>query len=56
MQIWSGSGCTDKVFCVLQVCDKYVANEKAVFWAFVKYSLSGRIGKVVDLHAEGCKI
>ena len=30
-----GRGCMDKVFTVRQVCEKYLANKKDVFWAFM---------------------
>ena len=30
-----GRGCMDQVFYVRQVCDKYLAKGKDVFWAFV---------------------
>ena len=30
-----GRGCMDQVFAVRQVCEKYLANEKDVFWAFM---------------------
>ena len=30
-----GRGCTDHVFAVKQVCEKYRANGKDVFWAFI---------------------
>ena len=30
-----GRGCTDQVFAVRQVCEKYLANGKDVFWAFM---------------------
>ena len=30
-----GRGCTDQVFAVIQVCEKYLANGKDVFWAFM---------------------
>ena len=30
-----GRGCMDQVFAVRQVCEKYLANGKDVFWAFV---------------------
>ena len=30
-----GRGCMDQVFAVRQVCEKYHANEKDVFWAFM---------------------
>ena len=29
-----GRGCMDQVFAVRQVCKKYLANVKDVFWAF----------------------
>ena len=29
-----GRGCMDKLFAVRQVCEKYLANGKDVFWAF----------------------
>ena len=29
-----GRGCIDQVFAVRQVCEKYLANGKDVFWAF----------------------
>ena len=30
-----GRGCMDQVFAVRQVCEKYLGNEKDVFWAFM---------------------
>ena len=30
-----GRGCMDQVFAVRQVCEKYLANGKDVFWAFI---------------------
>ena len=30
-----GRGCMDQVFAVRQVCEKYLANFKDVFWAFM---------------------
>ena len=30
-----GRGCMDQVFDVRQVCEKYLANGKDVFWAFM---------------------
>ena len=30
-----GRGCADQVFAVRQVCEKYLANGKDVFWAFI---------------------
>ena len=30
-----GRGCMDKVFAVRQICEKYLANGKDVFWAFM---------------------
>ena len=30
-----GRGCMDQVFAVRQVCEKYLANGKNVFWAFM---------------------
>ena len=30
-----GRGCMDQVFAVNQVCEKYLANWKYVFWAFM---------------------
>ena len=30
-----GGGCVNQVFAVRQVCEKYLANWKAVFWAFM---------------------
>ena len=30
-----GTGCMDQVFAVMQVCEKYLANGKYVFWAFM---------------------
>ena len=33
-----GRGCMDQVFAIKQVCKKYLANEKDVFWAFVDLS------------------
>ena len=31
-----GRGCMDQVFAVRQVCEKYLANGKVVFWAFME--------------------
>ena len=30
-----GRGCTDQVFSIRQVCKKYLANGKDVFWSFM---------------------
>ena len=30
-----GRGSMDQVFAVIQVCEKYLANGKDVFWAFM---------------------
>ena len=30
-----GRGCMDLVFAIRQVCEKYLANEKDVFWVFM---------------------
>ena len=30
-----GRGCMDQVFAVSQVCERYLANGKDVFWAFM---------------------
>ena len=30
-----GEGCMDQVFAIRQVCEKYLANGKDVFWAFM---------------------
>ena len=30
-----GTGCMDQIFAVRQVCEKYLANGKDVFWAFM---------------------
>ena len=30
-----GRGCMDQVYSVRQVCEKYLGNEKCVFWAFM---------------------
>ena len=30
-----GRGCMDQVFAVKQVCEKYLANDKDVFWGFM---------------------
>ena len=30
-----GRGCMNQVFAVRQVCEKYLANGKDVFWAFM---------------------
>ena len=30
-----GRGCMDQVFAVRQMCEKYLANGKDVFWAFM---------------------
>uniref|UniRef100_UPI003EB93A31 RNA-directed DNA polymerase n=1 Tax=Klebsiella pneumoniae TaxID=573 RepID=UPI003EB93A31 len=30
-----GRGCTDQIFAVRQVCEKYLAKGKEVFWAFM---------------------
>ena len=31
----SGRGCTDHIFAFRQVCEKYLAKGKDVFWAFM---------------------
>ena len=30
-----GRGCMDQVFAVMHVCEKYLANDKYVFWTFM---------------------
>ena len=30
-----GRGCMDQVFAIRQVCEKYLANRKDIFWAFM---------------------
>ena len=32
-----GSGCMDQVFATKQVCEKYLANRKNIFWEFVDF-------------------
>ena len=32
-----GGGCVDHVFAVSQLCEKYLANGKIVFWAFMDF-------------------
>ena len=32
-----GRGCMDQVFAIRQVCEKYLANGKDVFWAFIDF-------------------
>ena len=32
-----GRGCMDQVFAVKQVCEKYLATGKDVFWAFMDF-------------------
>ena len=45
-----GRGCMDQVFAVRQVCEKYLANGKDVFWAFVNWKrhVTRSIGMVCD--------
>ena len=33
-------GCMNQVFAVRQVCDKYLANKKDVFWAFIDLEMA----------------
>ena len=33
--VFSKAGCMDQVCSVRQVCEKYLANGKVVFWAFM---------------------
>ena len=40
-------GCVDQVFAVRQVCEKYLANGKNVFWAFMDV---GRACDTIDRH------
>ena len=35
MWVRQGRGCMDQVFAVRQVCEKYLANGKDIFWAFM---------------------
>ena len=35
-----GTGCMDQVFAVRQVCEKYLANGKDVFWAFMDLEIN----------------
>ena len=44
---WLGRGCMDQVFAVRQVCEKYQANGKDVFWAFVDLE---NTYDTIDLH------
>ena len=32
-----GRGCMDEVFAIRQVCEKYLANGKDVFWTFMDW-------------------
>ena len=36
-RFWQGKGDTDQVFVVRQVCVKYLANGKDVFWACIDF-------------------
>ena len=43
-----GRGCMDQVFAVRQVCEKYLANGKDVFWAFMNLE---KAYDTIDRHA-----
>ena len=43
-----GRGCMDQVFAVRQVCEKYLANGKDVFWTFM--DLETHIIHTIDHH------
>ena len=45
-----GRGCMDQVFAVMQVCEKYLANGKDVFWAFMD---SEKAYDTIDRHGCG---
>ena len=32
---WRGSGCTDQIFIVRQICEKYLGKGKDVYFAFL---------------------
>ena len=44
--LWQGRGCTNQVFSVRQVCERNLANEKDVFWAFMDLEKVQLIGMV----------
>ena len=44
---WQSRGCMDKVFAIRQVCEKYAANGKDVFWAFMDLE---KAYDVIDQH------
>ena len=49
-----GRGCMDQVFAARQVCEKYIANGKDVFWAFMDLEKAyDTIGKVCG-RCQGC--
>ena len=54
---YEGRGCMDQVFAVMQVCEKYLANGKDVFWAFMDlekaYDTSDRHGMWQKLRVYG---
>ena len=54
-----GRGCMDQVFAVKQVCEKYLANGKDVFWAFIdlekSYDSIDRHGMWQMLRAYGVR-
>ena len=57
-----GRGCMDEVFAVRKVCEKYLANGKGVFWAFMDleqaYDTIDRLGMWKEwtstVWPEGC--
>ena len=52
-----GIGCMDEVFVVRQVCEKYLANGKNVFWVFMdlekEYDTTDRYGMWQMLRVHG---
>ena len=57
MRFRHGRGCMDQVFAVRQVCKKYFANRKDVFWVFIDlekaYDTIDRHGKWWMLRVYG---
>ena len=41
-----GRGCMDQVFAARQVCEKYLANGKDVFWAFYGFGEGLRYDRI----------
>ena len=47
---WQVRICMDQVFAIRQFCEKYVANGKGVFWAFMDLE---KVHDTIDRHGMG---